>query len=340
MLYPILVFIIFFIIVFGGMKKQAVDGRRGYLVRLNRMRGLFAIEIVIGHVIRYEDTILYPFGKAMIISVAFFFFISAFGMVVSFQEKENYLKGFLFSKLSYLLVLALVAFTINAVIDWICPKDLGFCFTGVNPVIGVLSRTNWYLRELALFYILFYFVYKYMKRYRVFCITVITLIFISLVYQAGWVTGWYASAMAFPAGLAFGEYFTPICNFLHSKWGKLITCIFVLIGLSSLLFEQSNMIGMVYMKNIMCLAGMLILLYFSTYFQIGNRVSEYLNSYSAEIYIFQFVYYYMASAYEWDYRIRLLFTVAATMMTALVMQPIIKMIKRYLQVAILGQTGI
>lgn len=328
MLYPILVYVIFLILIFGGMKKQAADSRREYLARLNSMRGLFAIEIVIGHVIRYDNTILYPFGKAMIISVAFFFFISAFGMVVSFQEKENYLKGFLVSKLSNLLVLAVAAFAVNVIIDWICPKDLGFCFTEENLVIGVLSRTNWYLRELALFYILFYFVYKYMKRYRVLLVTVVTLIFIGVVYQKGWITGWYASAMAFPAGLAFGEYFLPICGFLRSKWGKCTTGILVLIGLSSLFFEQDSMIGMVYMKNIMCLAGILILLYFSTYFQVGNRVSEGLNKYSAEIYIFQFVYYYMADAYGWDYRIRILFTLTTTLLTAFVMHPIINMIKR------------
>ena len=53
------------------------------LGRLNSLRGVFAIEIIIGHVFRHQMTILYPFGKFMIVSAAFFFFISAFGMVYS-----------------------------------------------------------------------------------------------------------------------------------------------------------------------------------------------------------------------------------------------------------------
>lgn len=54
-------------------KARVCGGRNDLLKRLNSMRGIFAIEIVIGHVIRYENTILYPLGKFMIISVAFSF---------------------------------------------------------------------------------------------------------------------------------------------------------------------------------------------------------------------------------------------------------------------------
>lgn len=66
---------------------------------MNALRGIFAIEIVIGHVVRYENTWLYPFGKFMIISVAFFFFVSAFGMVSPIRNREMFtLRDFLREK--------------------------------------------------------------------------------------------------------------------------------------------------------------------------------------------------------------------------------------------------
>lgn len=331
MLFQMLVLGLFAATVFWGMERKTAGGKSDFLFRLNGLRGIFAIEIVIGHVVRYEKTILYPFGKMMIISVAFFFFISAFGMAVSFQEKENYLKGFLLQKLSYLLVLALIAFGHNVLIDWICPKDLSLCFRGGNLVFWFASRTNWYLRELALFYILFYFVYKYMKKGRVLIITGITLIFASIVFKCGWITGWYASAMAFPLGLAFGEYFASICSFLHSVWGKMTTMILTLTGVIILWFSENSLIGMVYMKNLMCIAGILILLYFINYFSIGNSVNRFLNKYATEIYLFQFAYYYMAGAYGWSYWISLLFVIPVTVFVAVLMHPVIRFAKENLE---------
>ena len=91
-IFSIFILAIFYFIIFYNTKRSPVSGRDDLLKRLNSMRGIFAVEIVIGHVVRYENTILYPLGKFMIISVAFFFFVSAFGMVISFQEKDNYLK--------------------------------------------------------------------------------------------------------------------------------------------------------------------------------------------------------------------------------------------------------
>lgn len=99
--FSICVFLIFAGFALFGCKKRSTDSlsRKSCLQNLNDLRGLFALEIVLGHVVRWETTILLPFGKFMICSVAFFFFVSAFGMAISHEEKENYLSyHFLISK--------------------------------------------------------------------------------------------------------------------------------------------------------------------------------------------------------------------------------------------------
>ncbi len=56
------------------------------LKRLNALRGWFAVQIILGHAV-YQDSALYPLCQFSIISVAYFFFVSAFGMVLSYQRK-------------------------------------------------------------------------------------------------------------------------------------------------------------------------------------------------------------------------------------------------------------
>lgn len=326
-IYALFVWALFFIITFYGIRKSAVKDRGDYLVRLNSMRGIFAMDVVIGHVIRYENTLLYPLGKFMMISVAFFFFISAFGMVVSFQKKENYLKGFLPSKLLYLLGLILITYFFNATVDWLSPVDIDYCYRGGNLITWILSKTNWYIVELALFYIIFYLVYKYIKKFRTLIITLITIIFINIVFRSGWILGWYASALAFPAGLIFGEHFSRVCRVLDSVWGKLLTAIFILIGAGSLWASENSIIGMGYMRNIMCLAGILLLLYFSKYFVTGNTVSRFLGKYSTEIYLFQFVFRDLSEKCQWPWQIRLPFVLTAALLAAIIIHPIFNVIK-------------
>lgn len=326
-IFSIFILAIFYFIIFYNTKRSPVSGRDDLLKRLNSMRGIFAVEIVIGHVVRYENTILYPLGKFMIISVAFFFFVSAFGMVISFQEKDNYLKGFLLVKLPYIFALAVITFAVNVCMDLIYPKELGYCFKKGNLIFHFLSVTNWYLWELALFYIVFFIVYKYIKKYRILTVSIITTLFIGIIFQFGWKTKWYASAMAFPVGLAMGEYYLLLIQLLRSKKGKIVTIALTVMGLSSLLYGEKSLVGMVYMKNAMCLAGLCILLYFSMNFVIGNKFNVFLGRYSTEIYLFQFVYLNMAGKMQLDWKMQLIIVVISTLLTACIMHPLFNIVK-------------
>jgi len=76
------------------------------LIQLNSLRGLFALEIIIGHVVRDESGIISMLGRFMICSVAFFFFLSASGMVLSYKSKNDYLSiRFLINKVFFLFLM-------------------------------------------------------------------------------------------------------------------------------------------------------------------------------------------------------------------------------------------
>ncbi|MBO5057642.1 MAG: acyltransferase family protein [Lachnospiraceae bacterium] len=329
--YSLVVWTLFLLISLCGIHYKHADKKEDYFLRLNSFRGIFALEIVIGHVIRYEATLLYPLGKFMIISVAFFFFVSAFGMVKSFHQKEGYLQGFLTGKVLYLVMLAIITFIVNMILDIIYPSDLGYYCPGKNPAAVIVSGTNWYLRELLLFYILFYFVYKYIKKFRILFITLASAVFAGFTFAGGWAQGWYSSILAFPMGLLFGEYYETICRFMKTAWGKFITIILILLGMGSQFLGTDSIIGMVYLRNAMCIAGMLILIYFCTYFTIGNCVNRILIKYSTEIYLFQFIYLKIAEDYGWDFKISLPFVLGCTILTAIIMHPVFGFVRQKLR---------
>jgi hypothetical protein len=141
LIYSGAVLLLFAVILFVGAKRDNTSGRKNLLKRFNLLRGFFAIEIIVGHTIRYESTILYPLGKFMIVSVAFFFFVSAVGMVSSFETKREYLKLFLVKKCCYLFVIALIAYLFNVALS----RAVGVKTVYSLGVLQFFKQTNWYI---------------------------------------------------------------------------------------------------------------------------------------------------------------------------------------------------
>ncbi len=331
LLFSLFVLILIACLILWGCKKQpATLSRENCLQNLNDLRGLFALEIVIGHVVRYEHTILFPLGKFMICSVAFFYFVSAFGMAISFDRKKNYLNlNFLLSKPLYLWILSIVFFLTGMVIDAVCPNDLSYITPGMRW--AYLLTTNWYIWELIGFYLIFFCIYKFMPRFRVLLIGVITLILSVVMYRKGFWEAYVASTFAFPAGLLFGEYFTPTKKFFLSCKGILTTILLGIFGLCCLLVKTENLLSIVFMRNALCLSTIMIAFYLCTRFTLAdNPAARFLCKYSTEIYLSQFIWIRFSESYGWNYMIRMPFVIAATLAMAMLLHPIINRIRKIL----------
>lgn len=322
---------IFAIILFAGIKRGITEDSKQLLGRFNDLRGIFAIEIVTGHVIRYESTVLYPMGKFLIVSVAFFFFVSSFGMVQSYRSKENYLRGFLASKCGYIFILAVVTHLVNVAISMMTGLEKGYNTTSDSLLYNFFKETNWYLWELLGFYALFFLLYKYVHKYRCAIFFLITTVGATLLFKYGWVEGYYASALAFPFGVLVGEHFKSVSHFVYGPKGYAVTAGMALGGLSCLFLGEDSLVGMVYLRNTLCLSGLIILMYFMRCFRCTNRALRVLGDYSTEIYLFQFIWLAVSEAYGWDYKVRLPFVLAATGTTAYLMHFALNPVKRYMK---------
>lgn len=316
-LFSVMIYVFFAMLLLWGSRPAKVEREEDYFSNFNSLRGLFAIEIVIGHVIRYESGLLYPLGKFMIISVAYFFFVSAYGLTRSFHLKEKYLEHFLFRKCVYLLAIAGVAFVFRTLL-LLCA---GRYESSTNIFRQFLNWTNWYIWELLIFYVLFYVVYRNLSKYRITVIALVTVLMITVLFFTGAKEMWFASALAFPAGLVFYEHFGEVTGFLGTFRGKWVVLLLTAAGLAALFLGEDSYLGMVWLRNAMCLAGICILFYFLSCVSTGNRFLRKLGKYSAELYLYQFIYLNLVNG-QWDFRIRILVVCALTGLTAVIMHPV------------------
>lgn len=316
-LYSGITILLFVIMLMAGFKKSNNEITPLVIIqRYNNLRGIFAIQIVVGHVIRYDNTLLYPFGKMMIVSVAFFFFVSSFGMVQSYYKKKNYLKGFLLSKCGYILILASAAYLFDIIISIIAFGKCGSLTSLKCFVINFFKCTNWYIWEIMIFYILFFVIFKYVKKYRSILFFTITILAVTFLFESGFSEMYYASSLGFPLGILAGEHFNGFCNFVYSFKGKITAAILTVLGLCSLIPGQNGLIGMVYMRNMICIAGLLILMYIFRSFEFNNRFLQITGKYSMEIYLFQFTWLWISESTGWDYKARIPLVLTITLITA------------------------
>lgn len=297
-----LIYIAFIFIFIFQLKKDSLTDHNDFSSRINSLRGLFALEIVLGHCTRYDGTILSPFGNFMLISVGFFFFISGFGLAQSFHNKPGYLDTFIKHRFLHLIIISLVALIITTIIAYISPIKTDFTSVPLSSVCvfvqAVFLRTNWYIRELLLFYILFYAIFKLFKKNRIIYIILVQLSLCIPLYFTGHTRCWFASILCFPLGIFSYTYYDKVLAFIKTKKGIALSTIIFITGTVTSLPDYSRRFGLTFevselissfFNNMMCIGFMLIMSYVLSYYRFNNAVLSFFNKLSTELYFFQFV---------------------------------------------------
>lgn len=306
------------------------------LSKINMLRGLFCLEIIFGHVVRYEAGPIFLFGKFMICSVAFFFFVSGYGMTVSAQRKESYLnRKYWINKPLYLLILPAMVFILECVIDLCFGKIAEYYPNGSRPFFQwYFFKTNWYLWELIVFYILFWLIFKFVGKNRFVWMFAISLTAIIVMYLCGLHEAWIASALGFPFGVLWGEHEEACNNFFRSAKGIMLTVILAVFGVFPLFLhsEQSeSMLTVVFMRNAICIVTIIIASYLCEWKLLrDNVVSRFLTKNSTSLYLSQFIWLKISEQFGWNWGVRLLFALSTTVATALLIVEPMKNLTRYI----------
>lgn len=184
--------------------------------RLNYLRGLFAILIVIGHCsMAFEKELLLFFviHKFNMVGVCFFFYVSGLSFTYNFYNKQGYLKHFVRNKIVFFIIIACVSMLVGNLLKTI------FLQVPLYLSVTLLITFNWYVYEMLVFYLLFFLLFSVIDKpiYREMLMVIITLeicLITIYFYRYGlwsdWVKSYYLSCFSFPFGIVMGEQFDQV----------------------------------------------------------------------------------------------------------------------------------
>ena len=100
---------------------------------------------------------LYPNRKAGILFVGIFFMLSGYGLMYNLDNQEGYLSRFLRKRLLNLLIPAYMVYIIWGCLEGLLIKNFSLkTFLEYILLSNFWLKTNWYVFEIAVFYIVFY----------------------------------------------------------------------------------------------------------------------------------------------------------------------------------------
>lgn len=197
--------------------------RQTIISRINSLRGLCAIMIVIGHCsMRFEKELLplILIHKLNMVSVCFFFMASGISLYYNLEYKKEYLKGFIRKKIIVLMIFALIAQLIGEILKGVV-LDRSIILN-----LSIITGWNWYIYEMAVMYLIFYIVSRVVKRLFVreilfwilsLVICLVTLHFYKNRSWEGWTGSYYYSTLSFPLGVSIYLHFDYLRKALYNK---------------------------------------------------------------------------------------------------------------------------
>ena len=212
--------------------------------------GYFTIYIVLHHLVQQvgaENAGVMSFLENVgVCMVGLFFFYSGYGLATSYNKKENYLKGFIRSRLIPVLLPMYLCNLIFFACKYVStkPESVGQIILELLGV-SLINTHMWYMIEISILYILFRIVYGLIKNQKialtVMGILVVIMITVSLLLGHGnnWFQGewWYNTTFVFFLGMLYERFRTPLVAFIRKYYAKVAVVAAVLF---LLLYEQTQ----------------------------------------------------------------------------------------------------
>lgn len=329
--------------------------------------GFCAIGIMLHHMSQTiyfagEDTGILMFMVDIgVCFVGVFFFFSGYGLYSSLRDKPDYLKGFLKKRLPVIVIpfyMCNFVFIIGSAMSGyrFQKGELLSYLTGWT----LMNTQMWYIVEIFFLYLLFYLVFKLIKRKGAACfvygVVLCAMAAGSLllghdhttVSGGAWFRGewWYNATLLIFAGILFARYEKPILSFCRKYYGFvmiidiLMTCFFYKKTMQALQtkgywYEWDGYPG--YAEKFQTLAVQLPFIFFFVLFvilltqkiQFKNKILSFLGEISLELYLVHnvFIMYLPIKNRFWF----ILAVYAAGIVTAAVLHAIDRKLIRFLR---------
>lgn len=257
------------------------------------LKGVCAIVIIFVHTpLSFQNPLQDAIGSFAYVAVTLFFLISAYGMQLNAEKKENYLCNFWRNRLVSLLM---PCFLINIV------KFLYDSAVLNNVHIGNLWKINGYVKVLLEYCVLFYAVMllkkKGLLKHNLFVKTLLVVgialssLFLYLKNESNAISaqlGWCYERFGLIWGLFLYSFFPNYLKWLNNKRNQKSVCFFLLstlLGILYLKFKTEWFWGEYILKIVLGLSLIILLFLLSQRRIFYNQISKFLGDISYEIYL-------------------------------------------------------
>lgn len=275
---------------------------RDYLSKNNCdcLKGIFAI-FVLSHHLYQHSGLLHGnifgviFAAMGYLSVAVFFFLSGYGLMISYQKNgAAYVRQMPKKRILpfYCLILLLTLF--YTIIVCVLLKEYvltPFMIIKSLTIGGTVIGNGWYLQVQLLLYILFYVIYSIERnsKLQISLIATFVIVYCVIAYVLGLGSFWYKSVLAFILGLLWGIakqkidlYFSNKKKIFFVAFASFIVFCITFIGARLLNTKATILLEM---ASSVFFSLLVILL--SNFVKVDYGVTRFLGKISLEIYVFQ-----------------------------------------------------
>ncbi|AQX04960.1 acyltransferase [Elizabethkingia meningoseptica] len=191
------------------------------------LKGILSILIILSHINFHADlpvflTITHWSGT----KVALFFFISGYGLMASYQKKEeNYLNNFLSKRIWNIIKPLLLITILFLAFNYL---DTGVWMSNIFSDLLIKGNTplpySWFAYAIIIFYLLFYIVFRFSwrKEIKILWMFILTFGVTVFLWKIGYDRAWWVSNLAFPLGMVYQYKEKIIINISRTKFGNLL----------------------------------------------------------------------------------------------------------------------
>ena len=201
------------------------------------LRGFLALGIIFHHlsplVKSGEEFSNFSYMGTYIVSI--FFFLSAYGLYVQNERRENYLDNFLVKRLSKIIVPFFIISLIYIFYRFVNGQliDLNF-FINLFKKGSTIIYNGWFVDIIILMYIFFYISFKLFqnKFLSIVLNTIFIICYICFAIKLGYNFWWYNSALTFAIGLIWAKNQNKIDRVIEKYYFIVIILVTVLLFVS------------------------------------------------------------------------------------------------------------
>lgn len=238
---------ILFVLLFAGVKTPGKGKFFDNFLDLDItkcLQGFTAVAIMLHHLTQkvtqygqYDKGAIGIMNDCGVLLTGLFFFFSGYGLYTSFSTKEDYLKGFIHKRLPVVLIPFYSTNTIFVLISLVLGYEMKVSefFLYISGLV-LLNSQMWYIVEIVVLYLAFYFIFKTIKKqnpaFVAMAMFLLILTTISLLlghdykYACGgaWFKGewWYNSTWLFFVGMLLARFKTNVITFAKKYYAALL----------------------------------------------------------------------------------------------------------------------